>query len=1259
MATNFPTSLQDLDATRGTATQKLNSPSHVTHHQTEDDTIEALQVKVGVDSSAVTTSLDYKIATLTTTQATKLTNPLTTTGDIIYSSSGTTGARLAIGTAGQHLAVNSGANGLEWTSTGAGDVTASANITDNAIVRGDGGSKGIQESGILIDDSDNLSAINNIVIGGTAEITGSATIGVNLAITSDLTAATYGGITESNLVDKSTTETISDTWTFSDIKTTGTAEITGSATIGVNLGLTGDILVSGSAEVTGSATVGGDIDVTGDVGGATIGEITEANLLDKSATETITGAWTFPDLYATGSAEITGSATIGGNLGITGTASAKALDLTVANGGNDIPLVITQSDTTNNPEVVRITNSANKHALYIDQAGVLDSNQLGMNIYSDAAQTQGAALIRYMLDNASSTIPILRVQNDGTGNGILIDTNNTAVSLNIDSEATTGNVITVDSQNTAGDLLKLSVNTAEKFAVDYTGAVTIGNAFTLPVADGSDGQVLTTAGNGTVAWETPAGGGDVTAAANITATRIVIGDDGVKGIKESGVSIDASDNITAVNNIAIGGTAEITGSATIGVDLDITGDLTAATYGAITEANLVDKSATETISGVWTFGKIKTTGTAEIGGSATVGVNLAVTGSASTAQLTATKIDAFTLNGKLTGGTQEIEGTNFDINGGTVDGISSLTSSGDLDIGAHDFRAATITSDGLTTGRIVITTTNGRLADDSTLLFGSSTMTLPRIKTTGTAEITGSATIGKNLSIGGTATTGTAVITALTVTSLTRGNVSDTEFGYLNGVSSAIQTQLDAKMDEIMVAQGDVIYGGTSGSALVLSIGNSNQVLTVTDAGTGIEWTTLASGGDVTAASNITDNRLVRGDGGAKGIQESGITIDDSDNVSGINNIAISGTAEITGSATIGINLDVTGSASTAELTATKINAFTLNGKLTAGAQEIEGTNFDINGGTVDAITSLTAGGNLDIGAYDFRAATITPDGLTTGRVVITTTNGQLADNSAFLYGSSTLTLPKIKTTGTAEITGSATVGGNLAITGTMTPTGTAVMGTATVTNLTATTINAFVLGGKLTGGVNEIEGSLFDINGGTVDGISSLTSSGNLDIGAYDFRAATITPDGLTTGRVVYTTTNGRLTDEAVFLYDSASDKLTTGTAFMTNIRVSAVAYFDAEVNDGNSGTADVINWTTGNKHKSTLTGNCTYTFTAPPGPCNLIFKVKQDGTGGRTVTWPGTCQWAGGVAPVLTSTANGTNIISFYYDGAVYLGQGGTAFA
>jgi hypothetical protein len=52
-----------------------------------------------------------------------MTNPMTTTGDVIYSSSGSTPARLGIGTVGQILTVNSGATAPEWaTPAGGGKV---------------------------------------------------------------------------------------------------------------------------------------------------------------------------------------------------------------------------------------------------------------------------------------------------------------------------------------------------------------------------------------------------------------------------------------------------------------------------------------------------------------------------------------------------------------------------------------------------------------------------------------------------------------------------------------------------------------------------------------------------------------------------------------------------------------------------------------------------------------------------------------------------------------------------------------------------------------------------------------------------------------------------------------------------------------------------------------------------------------------------------------------------------------------------------
>ncbi len=65
----------------------------------------------------------------------------------------------------------------------------------------------------------------------------------------------------------------------------------------------------------------------------------------------------------------------------------------------------------------------------------------------------------------------------------------------------------------------------------------------------------------------------------------------------------------------------------------------------------------------------------------------------------------------------------------------------------------------------------------------------------------------------------------------------------------------------------------------------NGHVVTYNATSDGFELTAAAGGGDVTAAAVMTDHTIIRGDGGAKGVQDSGITIDDSDNVTGVTSI--------------------------------------------------------------------------------------------------------------------------------------------------------------------------------------------------------------------------------------------------------------------------------------------------------------------------------------------------------------------------------------
>jgi len=66
------------------------------------------------------TTTYYTGSAWTNLDTTGMVNPMTTTGDTIYSSSGSTPARLGIGTAGQVLQVNSGATAPEWVTPASG-----------------------------------------------------------------------------------------------------------------------------------------------------------------------------------------------------------------------------------------------------------------------------------------------------------------------------------------------------------------------------------------------------------------------------------------------------------------------------------------------------------------------------------------------------------------------------------------------------------------------------------------------------------------------------------------------------------------------------------------------------------------------------------------------------------------------------------------------------------------------------------------------------------------------------------------------------------------------------------------------------------------------------------------------------------------------------------------------------------------------------------------------------------------------------------
>lgn len=130
----------------------------------------------------------------------------------------------------------------------------------------------------------------------------------------------------------------------------------------------------------------------------------------------------------------------------------------------------------------------------------------------------------------------------------------------------------------------------------------------------------------------------------------------------------------------------------------------------------------------------------------------------------------------------------------------------------------------------------------------------------------------------------------------------------------------------------------------------------------------------------------------------------------------------------------------------------------------------------------------------------------------------------------------------------------------------------------------------------------------------------------------------------------DGTTLDTAVLDADfSASSglmrKASAGTYAANDTIPAGVGTTVTTVTDGATLTLDC---SLGNSFVVTLGGN--RTVAAPTNPRDgqtIVFKIIQDGTGSRTLTWNATFNWPGGTAPTLSTAASSVDIVSAWYDG------------
>ena len=369
--------------------------------------------------------------------------------------------------------------------------------------------------------------------------------------------------------------------------------------------------------------------------------------------------------------------------------------------------------------------------------------------------------------------------------------------------------------------------------------------------------------------------------------------------------------------------------------------------------------------------------------------------------------------------------------------VYSLVAINNLDIGAYTFRCAGLIDDSLTSGRIVTTTTNGQLADSAELAWSSPCLTLS------TADTDDPCMIFK---------TTNATISAHEVRMwLDESDAHD--HVKFEGQTASVDTCLHMKAQDGQLCRfrlysganySSIIHGAADHLSIINSTEDANLLLGINDGGANktITWNAaddrlehsagtfnfhddnLTTSGTLTAttigafqatgAIDFNDQNMTSVDidsGTIGGVTLDGAVAGGDQAFTGVGDMTFTN-GSILKSGSTGADTLLLAANDTTFITLTTgtpdtlgIGAFTLSGKLTAGANEIEGSVFDIDGGDISAATisgGLTWSAAQNFGAYNHFINDTANTFMTTGLTI----NQGGADNEIVAGKSSDVTTP-------------------------------------------------------------------------------------------------------------------------------------------------------------------------------------------------------------------------------------------------------------
>ena len=226
-------------------------------------------------------------------------------------------------------------------------------------------------------------------------------------------------------------------------------------------------------------------------------------------------------------------------------------------------------------------------------------------------------------------------------------------------------------------------------------------------------------------------------------------------------------------------------------------------------------------------------------------------------------------------------------------------------------------------------------------------------------------------------------------------------------------------------------------------------------------------------------------------------------------------------------------------------------------------------------------------------------------------------------------------------------------------------------TPVTGIDINSGTIDGVVIGGATAAAGTFTVITGTTLNlstGLAANLSTNGFDIVTTSNANLDLAPNG--TGKVVLkgNTNSAKIVlncennshgvtlasppHSASATYEVALPNalgLTNASAVVTSDANGVVGFDNGTTEEStvvtSSSNAATINLRDGNVFTHTLSENVTYTFSNPAAngrASAFILKVVQDSSA-RTITWPGSVDWAAATAPTITATNAGVDVFAF----------------